>query len=122
LEWEITDDVINQYIRQLDHLEEIFKNDDRITTLIELQHLPGKIIKTYRGDIHPFAVKMIRSLFRSMNTIASNSGLRDDQKRIIVNRQIENYRKLKQLMRANKNSRRERIRRLLKNPGRKIQT
>ena len=102
LEWEITDDLMEQYIEQLNQLKEIFKGDKHLMLLIKLQYVLGNLIRTRKGDTPHYGFKMLRTLFNSMNRIVSDKSLTKNIKQQIITKELERYHKLKKLIEHNK--------------------
>ena len=75
LEEEITDNLIEEYIEQINQLNGIFKNDKHVIHLIKLQYLLGHLIRTRKSDTPHYGVKMLRTLLNSMNRIISDKTL-----------------------------------------------
>jgi hypothetical protein len=102
LEWEITDDLMDQYIEQLNQLKETFKGDKHLMLLIKLQYVLGNLIRTRKGDTPHYGFKMLRTLFNSMNRIVSDKSLTKNIKQQIITKELERYHKLKKLIEHNK--------------------
>jgi hypothetical protein len=102
LEWEITDDLIEKYIEQINLLNEIFKDNKHLMLLIKLQYLLGNLIRTRKGDTPHYGFKMLRTLFNSMNRIVSEKSLTKNIKQQIIAKELERYHKLKKLIEHNK--------------------
>lgn len=103
LEWEITEDSVIQYLKQLKYLQQIFAKDKNIMVLIKIQNVLGKYIKRFKADTHPYAFTMVQNTFRSLDKIISGKNMTDVDKRKIVSLEIKRYKKLKGLIEENKN-------------------
>ncbi len=102
LECEITDDLMGQYIEQLNQLKETFKGDNHLMLLIKLQYVLGNLIRTRKGDTPHYGFKMLRTLFNSMNRIVSEKSLTKNIKQQIIAKELGRYHKLKKLIEHNK--------------------
>jgi hypothetical protein len=103
LEWEISEESIIQYLKQLKYLGEIFAKDKNITVLLKIQTILGKYIKRFKSDTNPYAFIMIQTAFRSLDKIICGKNLPDSEKRQLISLEIKRYKKLKQLLDKNKN-------------------
>jgi hypothetical protein len=102
LEWEIKDDLIEEYIEQINQLNGIFKNNKHLILLLKLQHLIGNLIRTRKSDTPDYAFKMLRTLYNSMNRILSDKTLNKNIKKQIISKEIKRYNQLKRLIAHNK--------------------
>lgn len=102
MEWEVTDELIQKYLKQLKYLREIFSKDKHILVLIRLQYILGNYIKKFNADAHPYAFKMVQTTFDSLDKLISAKNITDTDKRKILSPQIKRYNKLKILIEKNK--------------------
>ena len=103
LEWEISEESIIQYLKQLKYLGEIFAKDKNITVLLRIQTILGKYIKRFKSDTNPYAFTIVQTAFRSLDKIICGKNLPDSEKRQLISLEIKRYKKLKQLLDKNKN-------------------
>jgi hypothetical protein len=101
LEWEVTDNLIEEYIEQINQLNGIFKDDKHVIPLIKLQYLLGNLIRTRKSDTPHYGFKMLRTLFNSMNRIVSDKTLNINIKKQIISKEIKRYYQLKRLIAHN---------------------
>jgi hypothetical protein len=103
LEWEVTDNHLNDFLKELNRLQRAYIKDDQLQKLFRLLFHLGRYIKVYQSDTHPYA---FNSLFRAYNgAVKITSGkYSNHQKANIVNDEIKRYLALKAYLKSkNKN-------------------
>jgi hypothetical protein len=103
LEWEVTDNHLNDLLKELNRLQRAYIKDDQLQKLFRLLFHLGRYIKVYQSDTHPY---VFNSLFRTYNgVIKITSGkYSNHQKARIVNDEIKRYLSLKAYLKSkNKN-------------------
>lgn len=102
LEWEVTDNHLNDLMQELSRLQKAYIKDDQLQKLFRLLFLLGRYIKACQSDTHPYVFKM---LFRAHNSLAKIAlgKYSNHQKAKIVNDEIKRFLSLKAyLKRKNK--------------------
>jgi hypothetical protein len=103
LEWEVTDNHLNDLLKELNRLQRAYIKDDQLQKLLRLLFFLGRYIRVYKSDTHPY---VFNSLFRAYNgVIKITSGkYSNHQKTRIVNDEIKRYLSLKAYLKSkNKN-------------------
>jgi hypothetical protein len=103
LEWEVTDNYLNDLLKELNRLQRAYIKDDQLQKLFRLLFHLGRYIRVYKSDTHPY---VFNSLFRTYNgVIKITSGkYSNHQKTRIVNDEIKRYLSLKAYLKSkNKN-------------------
>jgi hypothetical protein len=103
LEWEVTENHLNDLIREVSRLQRVYIRDDLPQKLFRILFILGRYIKVYQSDTHPHVFKMLFRVFRSLEKIVT--GKYSHHKRAqIVNDEIKRYLSLKDyLKRKTKN-------------------
>ena len=91
IEFRDTDELLVNYLKQLEYLKRIFKHDKYLFTLLKLQHNLGIYIKTYKKNSHPFAFKMLRTGFNSICDIFYAKNMKRIERLKIINKEIDQY-------------------------------
>jgi len=112
MDWEITDDLIRQYLRQLMHLKDVFRRDRHISLLIKLQYFVIKHIKICKENAHPYAFRLLNVYFFSMDKIISSKNMTEQHKKQILDNDLKKYGKLQKLIAF----RRSKLKRRAQNP------
>ena len=99
LEWEVTDDHLNDLIQEIKRLQRAYIKDDQLQKLLRLLFFLGRYIRVYKSDTHPY---VFNSLFRTYNgVIKITSGkYSNHQKANIVNDEIKRYLALKAYLKS----------------------
>jgi hypothetical protein len=98
IELQDTDELIIKYFTQLEYLKRIFKQDQYLGILIKLQYNLSHYIKTNKKNAHPFAFKILRSVFNRMCDIFYAQNMKRDDRIKIINEEIIQYNKFLQLV------------------------
>ena len=112
LEWEVTDNHLNDLLKELNRLQRAYIKDDQLQKLLRLLFFLGRYIRVYKSDTHPY---VFNSLFRAYNgVIKITSGkYSNHQKTRIVNDEIKRYLSLKAYLKSkNKNISRRTLKRV----------
>ena len=91
IEFRDTDELSAKYLKQLEYLKRIFKNDKNLCTLINLQNNLCVYIMTYRKNSNPFAFKILRTSFNSMCDIFYAKNMKKNDRLKIINKEINQY-------------------------------
>ena len=98
MDWEVTDDLIRQYLRQLMYLKDVFRRDRHIFLLIKLQYFVIKHIKICKKNAHPYAFRLLTIYFLSMDKIISSKDITEQHKKQILDKDLKKYEKLQKLI------------------------
>jgi hypothetical protein len=90
LEWEVTDNHLNDLMQECSRLHRAYIKDDRLQKLFRILFLLGRYIRVYQSDIHPHVFKMLSRVFRGLEKIVSGK-YAHHQKTQIVNDEIKRY-------------------------------
>ena len=103
LEWEVTDNHLNDLMQELKRLQRAYIKDPLLQKLLKLLFHLGRYISLYKSDTHPNIFKMLFHAYNGLTKIASKK-YSHHQKVKIVNDEIKHYLSLKSyLKRKNKN-------------------
>jgi|GEM_PF-6265672 len=93
-----TDELIIKYFKQLEHLQQAFKQDEYLRILIKLQYNLSHYIKTNKKNAHPIAFKILRSVFNRMCDIVYAKNMKRNDRIKIINKEIIQYNKFHQFI------------------------
>ncbi len=103
LEWEVTDNHLNDLMKELNRLQRAYIKDDLCQKLLRLLFFLGRYIRVYKSGTHPY---VFNSLFRVYNSVVkiTSGKYSNHQKARIVNDEIKRYLSLKAYLKTkNKN-------------------
>ncbi len=103
LEWEVTDDHLNDMMQELNRLQRAYIKDGKLQKLFRLLFHLARYIRVCKSDTHPYIFKMLFRAYNGLATIASGK-YSNHENANIVNNEIKRYLSLKAyLKRENKN-------------------
>ncbi len=103
LEWEVTDDHLNDLIQEIKRLQRAYIKNDQLQKLFRLLFHLGRYIRVHKSDTHPYIFKLLFRVYNSSAKIASGNYSNHENAKI-VNDEIKHYLSLRAyLKRENKN-------------------
>jgi hypothetical protein len=103
MEWEVTDDILSKYINEIIQLQRLFQDNNFLRSLLQLQHIYGRFIKTYPDKIPLKTYKILYTLYGCMKNILANKKLSDFEKTKIVKQEIQRYKNFRKYLTTSKN-------------------
>jgi hypothetical protein len=101
IDWEITDEVMTNFVKQIAVLKDRLKDDKIIIVFLQLLGSLGEYIRINKGKSHPGAFKILTSLFNELDKIVQSKDLTESEKKKILSAQLTKYKTLKeQLIKA----------------------
>ena len=98
IEYKDADELLSKYLKQLEHLKQLFKQDKYVFTLLKLQYNLGMYIKVYKKNSHPFAFKILRTGFNRMCDVYYAKNMKKIDKLKIINNEIRRYNKFQRFV------------------------
>jgi hypothetical protein len=95
MDWEIADDVMSQFVEQVENLKEPYKNNKGITLLLQLLGSLGHYIKKHKANSHPDAIKVLNSVYASFEKVLLEKDITEAQRRKLFFTEIEGFKALK---------------------------
>jgi chromosome segregation ATPase len=102
IDWEITDDVLETFIDQLDGLLEQFEDDKVIHTLLRLLKSLGKYVRKHKSNAHPDTIKRIMAVYSALEESVANDGMSRSEKEKRLLEEVRQFQRLKALIVASK--------------------
>ena len=96
IEWEITDDVMEKFIAQIDSLKTRFGEDRILVMFLQLLGSLGLYVKTNKGQAHPNAFKLLNSVYESFENAASPGKISPSEKKKLLYVELNKYKELKE--------------------------
>ena len=94
LEWEVTDDHLNDLMQELRRLQKAYIKNDQLQKLFRLLFHIGRYIRIHKSDTHPYIFKLLFRFYNSSAKIASRKYSNHENTKI-VNDEIKHYLSLK---------------------------
>ncbi|QTA80159.1 Uncharacterized protein dnl_24510 [Desulfonema limicola] len=95
LEWEITDQVMQTLAEEISKLETLYKSDKIIVAFLQLLGSLGKYIRKKRAEAHPDSIRLLHSVYESLEKAMLSDELSDAAKKKMLVSQVNRYKKLK---------------------------
>jgi len=95
IDWEITDQVLDNFLSQLKELRLTYKNDKIVSTFLQILNSLGNYIKTNRAKAHPKTFKILNSVFSSLDKVVLSGDLSENAKKKILRTEMVRYQELR---------------------------
>lgn len=95
IDWEITDDVLETFIGQLDELLAQFENDKVVHTLLKLLKSYGKYVRSHKSKAHPDAIKRIMAVYSTLEKSVTTDDMSRNEKEKMVLEEVRQFQRLK---------------------------
>lgn len=95
LEWEITDDDLDLFLKELDQLKVINEGNSIEILFIKLLESIGKYIKAKKANAHPNTIKLLNSAFHNFAQVAETSGMSENEKKTLLLGTIKDFKEVK---------------------------
>lgn len=96
LEWEIDDDNMARFAKEVDRLRRLYQSDKIIYSFLQLQGSIGKYIGERRVAAHPDSIQLLHSVFQALNRVVSSPQMEDAEKKRILSSEIKKFKNLKE--------------------------
>jgi hypothetical protein len=95
IDWEITDEVLDNLLLQLKDLLLTYKHDKIVTTFLQILNSLGNYIKTHRAKAHPKTFKILNSVFVSLDKVVLTKEMTVPAKKKLLRAQMNRYKELR---------------------------
>jgi hypothetical protein len=96
LDWEITDEVMGRFFREIQRLENEYGDQKILLSFLRLLDSIGKYIKTHKGKAHPHAGKLLNSAYMSLEKVIRSQHLTPLERNRMLARELRRYRRLRE--------------------------
>ena len=103
IEWEITDEVMERFLAQIDSLKARFEEDRILVMFLQLLGSLGLYIKTNKGKAHPNAFKLLNSVYSGFEDATSPGKLSPSEKKKLLYIELNKYKELKEQIESTRN-------------------
>ncbi len=95
IDWEITDDALDDFLNRIDELAEPFKDNKVNQTLLRILKSLGKYIRTHKSKAHPETIKRIMAVFAALEESVTNDELSRSDKEKMLLEEVRQFKRLK---------------------------
>ena len=91
IDWEISDEVLDNLIKEISNLENTYKDDKNLLVFFQLLGTVGKYVKSTKANAHPGAIRLLNSVYNSLEIVILSKGITAAEKRKILHVQVEEF-------------------------------
>jgi anti-sigma28 factor (negative regulator of flagellin synthesis) len=95
IDWEITDETMARFIEQVDRLKSSHQEDRLILPLLQMLGSTGHHIRVFKQNSHPTVLKMLKSLYVSLEKVLTSQQMSENEKRQVLSKEIRKFKALK---------------------------
>ncbi len=103
IEWEITDQTMNNLISEINRLKKIHKDNKIIYSFLQLNGSIGKYIRSKKVNSHPDSINLLHSIYRGLEKVATSPEMTKAEMKMILSAEVEKFKELKQRIIQTKN-------------------
>jgi hypothetical protein len=96
IEWEISDDILNKLLHEINRLIEIYQQDKILFSFLQLHGSVGKYIRAKKVTAHPDSINLLHSIYANLEKVAQSPSMGEEQKRQILSGEVEKFKALKE--------------------------
>jgi hypothetical protein len=96
IDWEITDEVLKKFVRQVNDLKSTYKEDKINLTFLQILGSLGEYIKTNRGKAHRKTFKILNSVFSQFDDVVLAKDMQENEKKRILRDEMNKYKALRE--------------------------
>ena len=95
IDWEITDEVLDNLIQQLKDLQLTYEHDKIVSMFLQILHSLGNYIRAHRAKAHPKTFKILNSVFSSLDKVVLSKDMTEPAKKKILRAEMNRYKDLR---------------------------
>jgi len=96
IDWEITDDSMMAFLKEVHRLEQQYQNDKILSMFLKLHDSIGKYIKAKKARAHPDAIKFVTSVFKNFEKVLLTPGMSEIQKKRLLSGEVQKFKDFRQ--------------------------
>ena len=81
IDWEITDEGLQQFTSQISSARDAFKEDKMVLMFLQILGSLGEYIKSNRGKAHPKTFKILTAVFAGLETVVNQPDMPEIEKK-----------------------------------------
>lgn len=103
IEWEITDELMERFVAQVETLKTHYKDDRILVMFLQLLGSLGLYVKTNKGKAHPKAFGLVSSVYTSFARAAAPGEISASEKKKLLYVELSKYKELKEQLGLTRN-------------------
>lgn len=96
IDWEITDETMVNFLKEVKRLQQTYKNDKICLLFLKLHESIGKYIKARKAKAHPDSFKFVASVYKNFEKALLSPGISDIQKKKLLSTEVKKFKEFKQ--------------------------
>lgn len=96
IDWEINDEDMARFIEQVETLKATYEYDKIILLFLQILGSLGKYVKINKASAHPNAIKVLNSVYTSLEKVILTKEISEQEKEKILLVEIKRFRELKE--------------------------
>jgi hypothetical protein len=98
IDWEITEELLSDFLLQIDNLGILYKNDQIIMKFFKMLKALGKYIRARQSEAHPQAFNLLNSVFCGLEKMVTAQEMPDLDKQKLLSVELVKYKELQELI------------------------
>lgn len=94
IEWEITDEIMQSFIAEIERLQTVFAHDRIVVSLLQLLGAVARYIESRKATAHPDAIKLLNTAYRSLEAAVA-PGAEESAKKALFDEALSRFKALK---------------------------
>jgi hypothetical protein len=96
IDWEITDTCLTDLMQETERLLPGFEEDRYTHALLRMLNALGRYIQKRKASAHPVAINRVMTVYTTLEKLASDATVSDEERRQMIANEIVAFKKLKQ--------------------------
>ena len=96
IDWEINDEDMTRFIEQVETLKLVYEEDRVILLFLQILGSLGKYIKANKGNSHPNAIKVLNSVYTSLEKVLLQKDMTGAEKEKILLVEVQRFKELEE--------------------------
>jgi methyl-accepting chemotaxis protein len=102
IEWEITDDIMDKFLTQVDELIQTYTDDRIIYMFLQLLRAIGKYIKAKKANADPDVVRLLNTTYAALEETQLTKGISEAKKKKLLIDEVNKFKTIKERLTGKK--------------------
>jgi len=96
IEWEITNDILNQLLDETNRLQGQYPNNQILLSFLKLLESVGKYISSKKANAHPDSIRLLHSIHKNLEDVLTSDALTEVDIKTILSGEVKKFKALRQ--------------------------
>jgi HAMP domain-containing protein len=96
IDWEINDEIMTKFMAQVDSVKDTYKDDKILLMFLQLLGSAGKHIKAKKASSDPDVIRLLNSVYASLEKVILSQGMTEADKKKILLVQVNKFKKVRE--------------------------